>query len=67
MKIFYILDKNEKHPENHNLTDIFISLEIIKIEPNYVNPYKIAINKLIKLIEGDNINNILKIYTNRAI
>jgi DNA polymerase III delta prime subunit len=47
--------------EANNLTDIFISLEIIKIEPNYVNPYKDAINKLIKLIEGDNMNNILKI------
>jgi DNA polymerase III delta prime subunit len=47
--------------ESNNLNDIFISLEISKILPNYVNPYRIAINKLIKLIEGNTINNILKI------
>lgn len=45
----------------NNLTDIFISLDIINIDHKYVNPYILASNNLITLIEGHTINNIFKI------
>ena len=47
--------------ESNNLNDIFMSLEIINLTPNYINPYNIVINKLIKLIESNKLINILKI------